>query len=431
MARCRLALLSAFLFAVVALPSAASAAASPRCTITGTPGRDSLVGTPHRDVICGGAGNDTLRGLGGDDVLRGGRGNDTLIGGAGSDTLVGGGGSDWLSGDAGNDRTPDTTTADTLVGSTVVRPDVADATLQTAVDYHPVIFSLWAGDRPNCTGEAQRDGVYFGIGSGTCGVRFNGGDGREGGWSSSPAIGPWTIAWSQSPRGGQSISIEGQYDTLDGYMFNRGDRQLYITSGTLPSGGGLTGVSSQDGAAVAAAGTPGGPMLIDVEDASRSHEVLRYDITIRGYLKYARVQQAFGFNGFLNYAIGSAASAPHPFNAQLVVFDTPSKPACNATYLQGQGGCNGTFTRSSTAPFQGVGDGGLHWADQGRGSIAMQLVGSSQADRLTGFNDSSPDRFRIDSGSVAAWNAVGPITSGATSAKRGEPDGPLKVVISP
>ena len=83
------------------------------------------------------------------------------------------------------------------------------------------------------------------------------------------------------------------------------------------------------------------------------------------------------------------------------------------------------------APFQGAGDGGLHWADRGKGSIAMQLVGSSQADRLTGFNDSSPDRFRIDSGSVAAWNATGPIASGATSAKRGEPDGPLKVVVSP
>ena len=72
---------------LVVLASAAPSASAPRCTITGTPGRDVLVGTARHDVICG---------LGGNDLLDGGLGNDVLDGGAGSDVLLGGPGNDLL-----------------------------------------------------------------------------------------------------------------------------------------------------------------------------------------------------------------------------------------------------------------------------------------------------------------------------------------------
>jgi Ca2+-binding RTX toxin-like protein len=84
--------------AMLALTPLASAApsSSPRCTVTGTPGRDVLVGTAGRDVLCGLGGADLLDGGLGNDVLVGGPGNDSLEGGAGSDTLLGGKGNDFL-----------------------------------------------------------------------------------------------------------------------------------------------------------------------------------------------------------------------------------------------------------------------------------------------------------------------------------------------
>ena len=85
---------AAAVFALASLFASAAPSASPRCTITGTPGRDVLIGTAGRDVICG---------VGGDDVMDGVLGNDTLIGGPGNDTLEGGAGSDIMLGGTGND----------------------------------------------------------------------------------------------------------------------------------------------------------------------------------------------------------------------------------------------------------------------------------------------------------------------------------------
>ena len=81
---------------LLVLASASPSSGSPRCTITGTPGRDVLVGTAGHDVICGLGGNDLLDGGLGNDVLIGGAGNDSLEGGAGSDVLLGGPGNDLL-----------------------------------------------------------------------------------------------------------------------------------------------------------------------------------------------------------------------------------------------------------------------------------------------------------------------------------------------
>ena len=75
----------------------------PRCTVSGTPGRDVLVGTWGPDLICGLGGDDTIRGLGGADSIFGGRGADDLLGGDGKDVLVGGPGADRLEGGNGDD----------------------------------------------------------------------------------------------------------------------------------------------------------------------------------------------------------------------------------------------------------------------------------------------------------------------------------------
>ena len=80
--------------AVVCLVAAGAGSAQPRCTITGTAGRDTLIGGSGPDVICGLGGNDTIVGLNGNDVLIGGAGNDYVEGGAGQDTLLGGPGND-------------------------------------------------------------------------------------------------------------------------------------------------------------------------------------------------------------------------------------------------------------------------------------------------------------------------------------------------
>ena len=79
---------------LLVLVSATPSNGSPRCTITGTAGRDVLVGTAGHDVLCG---------LGGNDLLDGGLGNDVLLGGSGADSLEGGAGSDILLGGTGND----------------------------------------------------------------------------------------------------------------------------------------------------------------------------------------------------------------------------------------------------------------------------------------------------------------------------------------
>jgi hypothetical protein len=86
-----------------------ASAATPKCTVVGTPGRDVLHGTPHRDVICGRGGADRLLAGAGRDLLRGGPGNDNLHGGPGRDLLNGGTGNDQLYGGGGIDtcRDPD------------------------------------------------------------------------------------------------------------------------------------------------------------------------------------------------------------------------------------------------------------------------------------------------------------------------------------
>jgi Ca2+-binding RTX toxin-like protein len=84
--------------ALIALITGSTAMAAPPapCTITGTQGDDVLRGTPGRDVICGLAGDDRIDARGGDDVLRGGAGNDQLYGGPGDDRIHPGSGDDTV-----------------------------------------------------------------------------------------------------------------------------------------------------------------------------------------------------------------------------------------------------------------------------------------------------------------------------------------------
>jgi hypothetical protein len=146
----RRALGCALLVGVLGMTSAAHAASTPRCTITGTPGHDVLNGTPGDDVICGLGGDDLIRGRGGNDVLIGGAGDDRLAGGPGDDRLVGGPGADVLLGGPGK-NTDDHTSEDHL----------GDYQMTFVVQLHALNgpVSVRQGTEANCTKDASH-GTY-------------------------------------------------------------------------------------------------------------------------------------------------------------------------------------------------------------------------------------------------------------------------------
>ncbi len=61
-------------------------------------------GSPRSDTLTGGQGNDTLNAGGGADLLRGEAGHDVLLGSSFGDSLIGGTGNDTMRGDGGTDR---------------------------------------------------------------------------------------------------------------------------------------------------------------------------------------------------------------------------------------------------------------------------------------------------------------------------------------
>jgi Ca2+-binding RTX toxin-like protein len=105
--------------------SASNLGSNRAVTLTGSLRNDRLTGGLANDTLVGGAGHDSLAGEAGQDSLLGGEGTDTLAGGAGHDRLLGEAGNDSLTGGAGND---------TVTGGAGVDRFVVDAGTDTLLD---------------------------------------------------------------------------------------------------------------------------------------------------------------------------------------------------------------------------------------------------------------------------------------------------------
>jgi hypothetical protein len=238
---------------VLATGSAAIAVPTARCTITGTKGDDVLRGTPGRDVICGLGGDDRIDGGGGDDVIRGGAGDDQLYGGTGHDRI-----------DPGSGR--DTVIADPI------RADVPACTSDDLVDCR---FDLtW--DTSECGDIAYGQGSYSCVKSGRPTGTKGFTDQTLFGWTGRPSDGWVRVGVYAAPKDNPDDPDKPDFDSiLRGWSPSAASEKLFVT----PAVGGYAfsdewrslkvgytahyGTLEQPGKA---AGQPGAPLYIDVEN---------------------------------------------------------------------------------------------------------------------------------------------------------------------
>ena len=193
-------------------------------------GNDTLMGGEGNDTLIGGDGvshslfgmedNDWLDGGSGNDELRGRSGDDTLYGGIGNDSLMGDDGNDWLSGDSGNDSLWGGVGDDTLYGG--LGDDYVDG--GEGQDW------LEGGSgNDNIQGMEGDDTLFGGAGGDT----LNGGGGNDWLAGGDGDDGLWGKEGNDTLVGGKGLDylVGGGGD--DTYIFNSGDAEVVLASGTV------------------------------------------------------------------------------------------------------------------------------------------------------------------------------------------------------